>query len=142
VVSRTKQGKAYLFSFNYTIWPELKDFVTSLQEYQVLRLVPREGLLIKSYGTSVLFKSLRPQDATPHIFQRLRGLRNRAGPAIRIIHLSAYAGESLNRLLDGPLNCIDHRLCGNYSLMWSRMCFCMTVRMVDCSTLMRRWPPL
>jgi len=64
IVSRSKQGKAYLFSFNYIVWPELKDFVTSLQEYQVLRLVPREALLIKSYGTSMLFKSLRPQDAT------------------------------------------------------------------------------
>jgi hypothetical protein len=64
IVSRSKQGKAYHFSFNYIIWPELKDFVTSLLEYQVLCLVPREALLIKSYGTSVLFKSLRPQDAT------------------------------------------------------------------------------
>jgi predicted transcriptional regulator len=44
VVSRSKQGKAYLL-------------------YQVMRLVPREALLIKSYETSVLFKSLRPQDA-------------------------------------------------------------------------------
>jgi predicted transcriptional regulator len=64
VVSRSRRGKAYLFSFNYIVWPELKDFVTSLQEYQVLRLVPREALLIKSYRDSVLFKSLRPQDAT------------------------------------------------------------------------------
>jgi predicted transcriptional regulator len=64
VVSRTRQGKAYLYSFNFKLWPELKDFVTSLQEYQVLRLVPREALLIKSYRDSVLFKSLRPQDAT------------------------------------------------------------------------------
>ena len=64
IVSRSMQGKAYLYSFNYIIWPELKDFVTSLQEYQVLRLVPREALLIKSYETSVLFKSMRPQDAT------------------------------------------------------------------------------
>jgi hypothetical protein len=64
VVSRSRHGKAYLFSFNYTFWPELKEFVTSLQEYQVLRLVPREALLIKSYENSVLFKSLRPQDAT------------------------------------------------------------------------------
>jgi predicted transcriptional regulator len=64
VVSRTKQGKAYLYSFNFKLWPELKDFVTALQEYQVLRLVPREALLIKSYRDSVLFKSLRPQDAT------------------------------------------------------------------------------
>jgi hypothetical protein len=64
IVSRSKQGKAYHFSFNYIFWPKLKDFVTSLLEYQALRLVPREALLIKSYGTSVLFKSLRPQDAT------------------------------------------------------------------------------
>ena len=64
VVSRSKEGKAYLFSFNYILWSELKDFVTSLQEYQVLRLVPREALLIKSYRDSVLFKSIRPQDAT------------------------------------------------------------------------------
>jgi hypothetical protein len=68
VVSRSKHGKAYLFSFNYIVWPELKEFVTSLQEYQVLRLVPREALLIKSYETSVLFKSIRPQDATPTSF--------------------------------------------------------------------------
>ena len=64
VVSRTRQGKAYLYSFNFKLWPQLKDFVTSLQEYQVLRLVPREALLIKSYRDSVLFKSIRPQDAT------------------------------------------------------------------------------
>lgn len=68
VISRSKQGKAYLYSFNYIVWPELKDFVTSLLEYQVLRLVPREALLIKSYGDSVLFKSLRQQDATPTSF--------------------------------------------------------------------------
>ncbi len=64
IVSRSKHGKAYLYSFNYIVWPELKDFVTALMEHQVLRLVPREALLIKSYGDSVLFKSLRPQDAT------------------------------------------------------------------------------
>jgi predicted transcriptional regulator len=64
IVSRSRQGKAYHFTFNYIVWPELKDFVTLLQEYQVLRLVPREALLIKSYENSVLFKSLRPQDAT------------------------------------------------------------------------------
>ncbi|OPY51136.1 MAG: Sugar-specific transcriptional regulator TrmB [Methanosaeta sp. PtaU1.Bin112] len=61
IVSRSRIGKAYLFAFNYILWPELKEFVTSLQEYQVLRLVPREALLIKSYSTSVLFKSLRQQ---------------------------------------------------------------------------------
>ena len=30
--------------------------------------MPREALLIKSYGDSVLFKSIRPQDATPTSF--------------------------------------------------------------------------
>ncbi len=68
VVGRSKQGKAYCYSFNFKLWPELKDFVTALTEYQVLRLVPREALLIKSYGNSVLFKSIRPQDATPTSF--------------------------------------------------------------------------
>jgi predicted transcriptional regulator len=64
IVSRSMQGKAYLYSFNYIIWKELKDFVTALLEFQVLRLVPREGLLIRSYENSVLFKSLKQQDAT------------------------------------------------------------------------------
>lgn len=64
VVSRTKRGKAYLYSFNFKLWTELKDFVIALREYQVLHLVPREALLIKSYGDSVIFKSVRAQDAT------------------------------------------------------------------------------
>ncbi len=68
VVGRSKQGKAYRYSFNFKLWPELKDFVTALTEYQVLRLVPREALFIKSYGNSVLFKSIRPQNATPTSF--------------------------------------------------------------------------
>jgi len=68
IVSRSKQGKAYLYSFNNIAWPELKYFITALLEFQVLRLVPREALLIKNYGTSVLFKSLRLQDATPTSF--------------------------------------------------------------------------
>jgi predicted transcriptional regulator len=68
ITSRSKEGRAYLYSFNYIVWPELKDFLVALLEFQVLRLVPREALLIKSYGNSVLFKSLRPQDATPTSF--------------------------------------------------------------------------
>ena len=68
IISRSKQGKAYLYSFNNIVWPELKGFVNSLMAYQIQRLVPREGLLIKSYEDSVLFKSLRPQDATPTSF--------------------------------------------------------------------------
>ena len=72
VVSRSKEGKAYLYSFNYTVWPELKDFVASLLGYRGLGQVPREALLIKSYGDSVLFKSLRPQDATPTSFSAYR----------------------------------------------------------------------
>ncbi len=73
VVSRSKHGKAYFYSFNYIVWPELKDFVTALLEYQVLHLVPREALLIKSYRDSVLFKSLRLQDATPTSFSAYAG---------------------------------------------------------------------
>lgn len=53
----------HFLPMSYIVWPELKD-LTALLEYQVLRLVPREALLIKSYENSVLFKSLRPQDAT------------------------------------------------------------------------------
>jgi len=68
IVSRSKQGKAYFYSFNYITWKDLKDFVAALMEFQVLRLVPREALLIRSYSDSVLFKSLRSQDATPTSF--------------------------------------------------------------------------
>jgi predicted transcriptional regulator len=68
VVSRSKQSKAYLYSFNYIVWKELKDFVTVLLEFQALRLVPRDALLIRSYEDSVLFKSLRPQNATSTSF--------------------------------------------------------------------------
>jgi predicted transcriptional regulator len=68
IVNRSKHGKAYLYSFNYIIWKDLKDFVTTLLDFQVLRLVPRDALPLKSYGDSVLFKSLRTQDATPTSF--------------------------------------------------------------------------
>ena len=72
ITSRSKEGKAYLYSFNYILWQNLKDFITALQEYQVLRLVPREALLIKSYEDNVLFKSLREQDATTTSFSAYR----------------------------------------------------------------------
>ncbi len=68
IVKRSKQGRTYLYSFNYILWPELKDFVTALLEYRAARLVPREALLIKGYGDRVLFKSIRQQDATPTSF--------------------------------------------------------------------------
>ncbi|NPV61282.1 MAG: hypothetical protein HPY61_01390 [Methanotrichaceae archaeon] len=68
VIKRTKEGKAYCYSFNYILWPELKDFVSELVEYQMARLVPREAMLIKNYGDSALFKSIRTQDATPTAF--------------------------------------------------------------------------
>ena len=63
-VKRTKKDRAYLYSLNEIIWPEIEGFVAALQEYQALRLVPREALLLKSYRDSVLFKSIRSQDAT------------------------------------------------------------------------------
>lgn len=68
VVRRSREGKAYHYSFNFILWPELKDFVTSLLEYQTLRHVPREALIIKSYIDGVLFKSIRSQDAAPTSF--------------------------------------------------------------------------
>jgi predicted transcriptional regulator len=68
VVRRSKQGRTYLYSFNYVLWPELKGFVTALLGYRAAHLVPREALLIKSYGDRVLFKSIRRQDATPTSF--------------------------------------------------------------------------
>jgi hypothetical protein len=49
---------------NEIVWPEIQGFVAALQEYQAMRLVPREALLLKSYRDSVLFKSIRSQDAT------------------------------------------------------------------------------
>ncbi len=73
VVKRSKQGRAYLYSFNYSFWPELKGFVTSILEYQAIAVVPREALLIKSYRDSVLFKSLRSQNATPTSFSAYGG---------------------------------------------------------------------
>lgn len=63
-VKRTKKDRAYLYSLNEIVWPEIEGFVAALQEYQALRLVPREALLLKSYRDSVLFKSIRSQDAT------------------------------------------------------------------------------
>jgi hypothetical protein len=64
VVVTTKKGINSLYSFNYVYWGALKDFVSALQEYDKARLVPRDALLIKIYKDSVLFKSLRVQDAT------------------------------------------------------------------------------
>jgi predicted transcriptional regulator len=64
IVRRHKKGRGRVFSFNYILWKELKDFVTALFDYQVVRQIPREGLLIKIYEDNVLFKSLRSQDAT------------------------------------------------------------------------------
>jgi len=67
-VKRTKKNRACLYSLNRILWPEIEGFVAALREYQALSLVPREALLIKSYRDSVLFKSMRTQDATPTSF--------------------------------------------------------------------------
>lgn len=64
VVVITMKGKRSLYSFNYVYWSALKDFVSALQEYDKVRLVPRDALLIKIYEDGVLFKSLRAQDAS------------------------------------------------------------------------------
>lgn len=69
VVSRTKKSRAFLYSFNYLLWADLKDFVTSLLVYCAWNLVPQKALLLRSYGGSVLFKSLRKRhNATPTSF--------------------------------------------------------------------------
>jgi predicted transcriptional regulator len=68
IVKKSKSERRALYSINYLFWGELKDFVTSLQEYQEKRFVPREALLIKSYPDSILFKSLMQLDATPTSF--------------------------------------------------------------------------
>lgn len=63
-VKSTKKGRVHLYSLNEILWPEIAGFASALQEYQAMRLVPREALIIKSYEDGVLFKSLGPQDAT------------------------------------------------------------------------------
>jgi predicted transcriptional regulator len=60
-----KQGNAFQYSFNYTLWGELKEFLVHLSETESLMKVPIGGLLIKDYGNDVLFKSIRLLDATP-----------------------------------------------------------------------------
>jgi len=68
IVRKTKGIRGSLYSFNYIIWGELKDFVISLQEHRFRRLIPRDALLIRSYSDNVLFKSIRRHDATPTSF--------------------------------------------------------------------------
>lgn len=68
VAVTNKTGRPSLYSFNYVYWGVLKEFVSALQDYDKSRLVPRDALLIKIYKDSVLFKSLREQDATPTSF--------------------------------------------------------------------------
>jgi len=63
-----KKGNAFQYSFNYTIWGELKEFLAHLSEIESLMKVPTGGLLIKDYGNNVLFKSIRQLDATPTSF--------------------------------------------------------------------------
>lgn len=67
-VKRSRKGRTYLYSVNNRLWPEITGFVSSLLETMALSMVPREALLIKSYRDSVLFKSIREQDATPTAF--------------------------------------------------------------------------
>jgi DNA-binding MarR family transcriptional regulator len=68
IVTKRKGKRGHLHSLNYAFWPELKEFVTTLLQYDKARLVPREALLIRTYEDCVLFKSLRPEDATPTSF--------------------------------------------------------------------------
>lgn len=65
---KTKGRKGFLYSFNYTLWAELKSFVTDLLEHEARQRLPEDAVLIKIYGNSVLFRSLRQVDATPTSF--------------------------------------------------------------------------
>jgi hypothetical protein len=67
-VKRSRKGRTYFYSVNSRLWPEINGFVASVLETMALSMVPREALLIKSYRDSVLFKSIREQDATPTAF--------------------------------------------------------------------------
>jgi predicted transcriptional regulator len=62
------KGNAFQYSFNYTLWGELKEFLVPLSEIESLTKVPIGGLLIKDYGNNLLFKSIRQLDATPTSF--------------------------------------------------------------------------
>jgi len=68
IVKKMRRGRGYLYLFNYTFWGELKDFAAALLEFEKTSLVPREGMLIKSYKDNVLFKSMIQLDATPTSF--------------------------------------------------------------------------
>jgi predicted transcriptional regulator len=63
---RGKKGK--LYSFNYKIWHELKNFTEEIVAYEILHNIPQGAVLIKDYGNSTLFKSISTLDATPTSF--------------------------------------------------------------------------
>lgn len=65
---KNKDRNGFLYSFNYTLWAELKSFLTSLLEHEARQQLPEDAVLIKIYSNSILFRSLRQLDATPTSF--------------------------------------------------------------------------
>jgi hypothetical protein len=60
--------KINLYSFNYKMWHELKNFADQIAAYEVLHNIPKRAVLIKDYGNNTLFKSTNVLDATPTSF--------------------------------------------------------------------------
>ncbi|MDH7597086.1 MAG: ArsR family transcriptional regulator [Methanothrix sp.] len=65
---KNKGMKGFLYSFNYTLWADLKSFVTALLEHEARQLLPEDAVLIKIYSNSILFRSQMQLDATPTSF--------------------------------------------------------------------------
>lgn len=67
-IKRASKGRTDYYSVNSTLWPEINGFLTALLGTMAMFMVLREALLIKSYVNSVIFKSIRTQDATSTTF--------------------------------------------------------------------------
>lgn len=56
------------YIFNEILWEDLKTFVTQLSKAEGIQKTPPGSIMIMNYGNSILFKSIRQQDATPTSF--------------------------------------------------------------------------
>lgn len=68
IINRQRTQNLLRYFFNYTLWSELKDFISALNQAERLKSVPRSALFIKDYSNHILFKSLSKLDATPTAF--------------------------------------------------------------------------
>lgn len=56
------------YIFNEILWGDLKTLINHLSTTEGVKKTPKGSILIKDYGNSILFKSIRRQDATPTSF--------------------------------------------------------------------------